>query len=118
MPTTPRTSRRANGQLSSGAPGRHRRPAVGAAWLHLARPVNELVVNAVLWFDEPLDDELVRTAVAQRLVARQPRITQRVADRGGAAGWVDVPDFDAMDHVPRERLDNPGDLDALTRYVS
>ena len=34
MPTTPRTSRRANGQLSSSAPRRHRMAAVDAAWLH------------------------------------------------------------------------------------
>ena len=37
--------------------------AVDAAWLHMDSSVNELIVNAVLWFDEPLDDDVVREAI-------------------------------------------------------
>jgi diacylglycerol O-acyltransferase / wax synthase len=97
---------------------RIRMAAVDAAWLHMDRPVNELVVNAVLLFDEPLDDDDVHEAVQTRLVAQHPRFAQRVVDDGRAAWWVDVPDFDAMAHVTRERLAEPGDLTALTRHVT
>ena len=91
---------------------------VDAAWLHMDRPSNELVVNAVLWFDERLDDDLVREAVGRRLVAQHARFAQRVDDRGTKAWWVDVPDFDAMTQVTRERLAGPGDLASLGRRVS
>ena len=73
---------------------RSRMAAVDAAWLHMDRPVNELVVNAVLWFDEPLDAETVREAVENRLVAKHPRFAQRVEDDGTVAWWVTVADFD------------------------
>ena len=97
---------------------RTRMASVDAAWLHMDRPVNELIVNAVLWFDEPLDDAAIREAVGTRLVANHPRFAERVDDRGAAAWWVPVPDFDAMSQVTRERLAEPGDLAALTRHVS
>ncbi|WP_375503505.1 wax ester/triacylglycerol synthase family O-acyltransferase [uncultured Jatrophihabitans sp.] len=97
---------------------RIRMAAVDAAWLHMDRSVNELIVNAVLWFTEPLDDDVVREAIEKRLVASHPRFAQRVDDRGTAAWWVPVPDFDAMAQVTREQLAEPGDLAALTRHVS
>jgi diacylglycerol O-acyltransferase len=92
--------------------------AVDAAWLHMDRPVNELVVNAVLRFDEPLDDDAVRDAVEKRLVGQHPRFAHRVEDTGTAAWWVAVPGFDPMRHVTRELLADPGDHAALTRHVS
>ncbi|GAB2477841.1 WS/DGAT/MGAT family O-acyltransferase [Jatrophihabitans fulvus] len=91
--------------------------AVDAAWLHMDRPVNEVVVNAVLWFDEPLDDDVVRLAVEKRLVGEHPRFAQRVDDDGTAAWWVPVDGFDPMAHVTRERLPEPGDRAALERRV-
>jgi WS/DGAT/MGAT family acyltransferase len=95
-----------------------RMAAVDAAWLHMDRPVNELIVNAVLWFDDPLDAEDVREAIERRLVGRYPRFAQRVDDRGTAAWWVDQPGFDPMSHVSHERLRPPGDLAELTRTVT
>ena len=92
--------------------------AVDAAWLHMDRPVNELVVNAVLWFDGPLDPDAVRDAVENRLVAKHPRFAQRVEDDGTAAWWVTEPDFDPMAHVHREQLGGSGDLPDLARHVS
>ncbi len=92
--------------------------AVDAAWLHMDSSVNELIVNAVLWFDEPLDDDVVREAIEKRLVAHHPRFAQRVDDLGTAAWWVTVADFDPMSLVTREQLAEPGDLAALTRHVS
>ncbi|WP_375481350.1 wax ester/triacylglycerol synthase family O-acyltransferase [uncultured Jatrophihabitans sp.] len=93
--------------------------AVDAAWLHMDRPVNALVVNAVLLFDDRLDDELLRVAVIERLLAHHDRFAQRVQDRGTRRPWwVDVPDFDPMSHVTRERLPAPADHDTLMQRVS
>jgi diacylglycerol O-acyltransferase / wax synthase len=89
-----------------------------AAWLHMDRPVNELIVNAVLWFDEPIDDALLRTVLDDRLLARHPRFRRRVDDEGGAAWWVDDDAFDLTAHLSRERLAEPGDLTALTDTVT
>ena len=97
---------------------RSRMAAVDAAWLHMDRPVNELVVNAVLWFDEPLDAATVREAIENRLVAKHPRFAQRVEDEGTVAWWVSVPDFEPMTQVHHEQLAGSGDLTELARHVS
>jgi hypothetical protein len=49
-----------------------------AAWLHMDSPTNLMVVNAVLWFDEPLDWRRVKERLRRRLVAEFPRFRQRV----------------------------------------
>jgi diacylglycerol O-acyltransferase len=92
--------------------------AVDAAWLHMDRPTNELIVNAVLWFDEPLSDELIREAVTTRLVGQHARFGQRVEDSGTAAWWITQPLFDPMTHVTRTRLPDAATHDDLTRHVS
>ena len=92
--------------------------AVDAAWLHMDRPTNELIVNAVLWFDDELPDELVRHTVAQRLVARHERFSQRVEDTGRVAWWVDQDGFDPMSNVVRDRLPGPGGLAELGAHVT
>jgi WS/DGAT/MGAT family acyltransferase len=89
-----------------------------AAWLHMDRPTNELVVNAVLWFDEPLAEDVLREAIEKRLVDTYARFGQRVEDTGTAAWWVDDPDFDPMSHVRRERLSGGGDLADLHQHVT
>ena len=50
------------------------------AWLHMDRPTNPMVVNAVLWFDEHMDLERARAVIGERLVGRFPRFRQRVVE--------------------------------------
>ena len=58
-----------------------------AAWLHMDRPTNLMVVNSLLWFDEPVDLERTREILRVRLVERFPRFRQRVIGRqNGASG--------------------------------
>ena len=57
-----------------------RMSSADAAWLHMDRPTNLMVVNALMWFDEPLDLERAREVVRERLVERFPRFRQRVAE--------------------------------------
>jgi hypothetical protein len=42
--------------------------------------LNPMVVNAVIWFDEPIDLSRARETVEHRLVGQFPRFRQRVAE--------------------------------------
>ena len=48
-----------------------------AAWLHMDRPTNHMIVNTIMWFDEPLDWDAVRTLLRDRMIERFPRFSQR-----------------------------------------
>ena len=39
---------------------RHAMSSADAAWLHMDRPTNLMIINAILWFDQPLDRESLR----------------------------------------------------------
>ena len=43
-------------------------PSADAAWLHMDTPANPMVVNAVIWFDEPIDLARARELLRTRLV--------------------------------------------------
>jgi diacylglycerol O-acyltransferase len=94
-----------------------------AAWLHMDRPDNLMVVNTVVWTDAPVDWSAVRARLAAMVVPRFPTLRRRVVDPEvpfawwQAPAWVDVdPDLDA--HVRRVRLPVPGDAAALQAYVA
>ena len=91
-----------------------------AAWLHMDRPTNLMVINSVLLFDEQLDWERLTEVVRQRLVEAYPRFRQRVAEGRlplSAAGWVDDEDFDLARHMHRRGLPAPGDEAALKQLT-
>jgi WS/DGAT/MGAT family acyltransferase len=99
---------------------RHLMSAADAAWLHMDRPTNLMVVNGVLLFDEPLDRGVVEAVLAERLVARYPRFSQRVVEAGWPVRrtyWEDDPGFDLANHLWEVRLPPPGDQAALEAYV-
>src|ERR1700680_2972041 len=59
----------------------HRRlPSADAAFLHMDRPTNLMVINFVMLFDEPLDEERLREVIRIRLVERYPRFHQLVVE--------------------------------------
>jgi len=87
-----------------------------AAWLHMDRPTNLMVINSVLLFDEPMDWQRLAEVVRTRLVAPYPRFHRRVAEgRLTVAGahWEEDPDFDLTRHMHRLGLPEPSDEDAL-----
>ena len=87
-----------------------------AAWLHMDRPTNLMVINSILLFDEELDWERLTKIVGDRLVAPYPRFRQRVIEGGpllGAAHWQDDPDFELARHMHRRGLPAPADMEAL-----
>jgi WS/DGAT/MGAT family acyltransferase len=94
-------------------------PAPDAAWLHMDRPTNPMVVNSVIWFDQPLDWGRAREVFAHRIVDRFPRFRRRVSDPlGRTPRFEDDPEFDIEQHMHRLALPAPGDQDALQELVS
>jgi WS/DGAT/MGAT family acyltransferase len=89
-----------------------------AAWLHMDRRTNRMIVNSVMWFDEPLDWVAVRALLQARLIDRFPRFSQRVVDSAGGVWWEDDEPCDLERHLRYARLPEPGGQAELERYVS
>ncbi len=98
---------------------RHEMSHADAAWLHMDRPTNLMVINAVLWFDEPLEWERVREILRTRLVERFTRFHQRVVEGAPLAGphWEEDPGFDLDVHLHHLALPAPGGQEALQELV-
>jgi diacylglycerol O-acyltransferase / wax synthase len=100
---------------------RTRMTTADVAWLHMDRPTNLMVVNSVMWFDEPVDWDRLREVYRERILAPYPRFRQRVVEPRlpfGGLFWEDDADFDLERHLLPVRLDPPGDRATLHRYVS
>jgi len=95
--------------------------AVDHAWYRMDTPENLMMVHAIMWTDEPLDWDAVRSEVDDRMLERFPKFRQHPVPPAfplGRAGWDDDPDFDTDRHLVRHRLRRPGDRRALAEYVS
>ncbi len=99
---------------------RHSMTTADAAWLHMDRPTNLMIINSVLWFDEPLDWDRARGVLVDRIVEPFPRFTQLVREGRLLSGpaWEDDPDFDVENHLHRLALPAPGDQAVLQEVVS
>ena len=92
-----------------------------AAWLHMDRATNLMVITSVLWFEEPIDVARVTGVVQRRLVDRFPKFRQRIVESHlpfGGPHWEDDPDFDISLHVHHVALPAPGDQAELQRFVA
>jgi WS/DGAT/MGAT family acyltransferase len=92
-----------------------------AAWLHMDRPTNLMVVNALLWFEEPVDAGRVKEILRSRLVEPFPRFRQLVTEPRmglGVPSWEDDPNFELDRHVHHLAVPAPGDKHALEALVS
>src|SRR4051812_10797101 len=94
-----------------------------AAWLHMDRPTNRMIVNMVAWFDEEPDWDEMRAALQKRWVDVYPRFHQVVREpalpmgRVAVPEWVEVDEFRLDDHIVTARIPQPGDDAALHAYV-
>jgi diacylglycerol O-acyltransferase / wax synthase len=92
-----------------------------AAWLHMDRPTNLMVVNSVMWLEEPMDLERGRDVLRERLVERFPRFRQRIVEPRAGVGvpsWEDDPNFDLDRHIHHIAVPAPGDKTTLEQLVS
>jgi WS/DGAT/MGAT family acyltransferase len=83
------------------------------------RPTNLMIVNSVLWFDEPVDWERCKAVFLDRIVARFDRFRQRAADGLPLAPphWEDDPSFDPALHFHHVALPAPHDRAALQDFI-
>jgi diacylglycerol O-acyltransferase / wax synthase len=91
-----------------------------AAWLHMDRPTNLMVINSVLLFDQPVDWNRVIDITQTRLIERYPRFRQRVVESRlplRPPKWEDDPDFALEQHMHHLALPAPGDAAALQKLV-
>src|SRR5512133_1572102 len=98
----------------------HAMSAADAAWLHMDRATNLMVINAVLWFDEPLDWEATQAVFVERIVERFPRFRQCIDEGppGRPPVWRDQDAFEPRLHFHRRALPAPGDKAVLQEVVS
>lgn len=98
---------------------RHAMTTADAAWLHMDRPTNLMIINSVLWFDEPLDWDRARSVLVERIVEPFPRFRQLAREGGLLTGptWEDDPAFDVELHLHRLALPAPGDQAMLQEVV-
>jgi diacylglycerol O-acyltransferase len=98
---------------------RHQMPAADAAWLHMDRPTNPMVVNGLVVLGETPEPEAVAEVLERRLASRFPRFRQRIAEPlGRGPAFEDDPFFDPANHLHRIVLPAPGDRAALQATVS
>jgi WS/DGAT/MGAT family acyltransferase len=94
-------------------------PAADAAWLHMDRPTNPMVVNGLISLGDTPELETVAEVIERRLTARFPRFRQRIVDQlGRAPAFEEDPFFDLANHLHRRVLPPPGDQAALEALVS
>jgi diacylglycerol O-acyltransferase len=98
---------------------RHSMSPADAAWLRMDRPTNLMIVNSVLWFDEPVDWARCRAVFLERIVARFDRFRQLAADGLPLMSphWQDDPDFGPNLHFHRVALPAPHDRAALEDFI-
>lgn len=90
-----------------------------AAWFRMDSSTNLMVVNAILFFDEPLELETLYEIVEQRLLTI-PRFTQRVVTQKRKLNrphWETDPHFSIEAHVHHIGLPGEGE-DVLQRFLS
>jgi diacylglycerol O-acyltransferase len=118
-PAVERVSRGSPVLASRSVARQHSMSSADAAWLHMDRPTNLMIVNGVLWFDEPVDWERCRAVFGERIVARFDRFRQRAVEGPplAAARWQDDPEFDPELHFHHVALPAPHDRRALQALV-
>ena len=93
---------------------------VDHAWYRMDPPENLMMVHAIMWTDEPLDWDAVRSDVAEGMLERFPKFREHPVPAGlplGRAGWETDPGFDLDRHVIFHTLPAPGDRGALEDYI-
>ena len=71
-------------------------------WLNMDTAENLMIIESVMWFDEPLERDAVLRTVQERLLGRYPVFgwrPERPESGIGLDHWVEDPGFRLEDHV-------------------
>jgi diacylglycerol O-acyltransferase / wax synthase len=82
-----------------------------AMWLHADRPNHLMVIDGIMWTEQPLDPDAFRATVAERLVDVYPVFHQRPVEPTrpwDMPAWEDDPDFSLSHHLHHATLRRPG----------
>jgi WS/DGAT/MGAT family acyltransferase len=93
---------------------------VDAAWLHMEKPNNLMMITGLFVFDAPMDFERLKQTLERRFTPFD-RFRQRVVEARfglGSPRWEFDPNFAIANHVHRVTLPAPGDQAALQDLVS
>lgn len=91
-----------------------------AMWLHADRPNHLMVIDGIMWTEQPLDWTRLRHTVQERLVDAYPVFHQRPVEAAHLwelPGWEDDPDFVLSHHLHRARLRKPGGDAQLRAFI-
>lgn len=92
---------------------------VDTAWLRMDSENNLMVINGLLFFDEPLTEEEFRQLIEDRWLAQHPRFHMRPVSEGGRYFWEDVDGLDMAYHLKPLPLPTGDQSEAtLRRLVS
>ncbi|MDY6919009.1 MAG: wax ester/triacylglycerol synthase family O-acyltransferase [Pseudomonadota bacterium] len=72
---------------------------VDTAWWRMDSNDNLMVINGLLFFDEPMPRETFKELLEQRLVAKHSRFRQRPCSQHGIYYWEEVPELDMDYHL-------------------
>ncbi len=101
--------------------GRHPIGPVDTLWLRMDRPNNLMVVESVMWFDEPVDWERLLAVYRRRVTEQFPVFRRRPVTPlmpMTQSYWEDDPDYDFDRHVVRATLPAPGGEAELQAYAA
>jgi WS/DGAT/MGAT family acyltransferase len=90
-------------------------------WLNMDTPENLMVIESIMWFDEPLEPPAVLEALRTRLLARYPVFTWRpefASGPGGLDHWVADPEFFLERHVTFHDLDGDDGHEAIQQFLA
>lgn len=91
-----------------------------ALWLHADRPNHLMVIDGIMWTEEPLDWVRFQQTVQERLVDAYPVFRQRPVDPAHPwelPAWEDDPAFSLSRHLHHARLRKPGGDKQLRAFL-
>ncbi|MGZ5399497.1 MAG: wax ester/triacylglycerol synthase family O-acyltransferase [Nocardioides sp.] len=91
-----------------------------AMWLHADRPNHLMVIDGIMWTDQPLDWDRLRSIIQERLIDTYPVFSQRPVEPvrpWDLPGWEDDPDFSLDRHLRRAKLRRPGGDKQLRAFL-
>lgn len=92
-----------------------------AVWYLGESPQNPMMISSILWLDGPLDVDVLRSRLENRVLERHPVMRMRIVESmvpGVLPRWVDGDDFDINRHITEVTLPAPGDHVALEEWCS